>query len=388
VSARSEPQVNIEPLSADGESSKLTVLIIGPTPPPFNGMSVATELVLKALGSSVSTIHLDTADRRGLSNLGKLDLMNVVLALYHGLKYLWLLLFKRPKVVYVPIAQATLPFLRDCLFLVPARLLRKKLVVHLHGGHFGTFYQGASPAMRGIIRFALGRADLAIVLGSSLVGAFAGVIPADRIRVVPNGIPDHFQGLSKSAPSAGTGKILFLSTLMREKGTLDLLAAIPRVRERIPDVHVSFAGEWFRIEDRDAAQKLVTDLSLESCTRFLGPVAPPFKYDLLKDADLFVMPTRYKNEGHPYVILEAMSAGLPVISTNAGCISETVIDRVTGFVVEAGNTEALADKITVLLEDDVLRRKMAEASRKRFLEFYTFARFSRDMEGIFAELGS
>jgi glycosyltransferase involved in cell wall biosynthesis len=351
-------------------------------------MSVATELVLDALRDTVSIIHLDTADRRDLSNVGKLDVVNVLLAVYHGLKYLSLLVLKQPEVVYVPIAQATLPFLRDCLFLIPARILRKKLVVHLHGGHFGSFYQAAGPVMRAIIRYALGRTDLAIVLGSSLVGAFAGVIPQSRIRVIPNGIPDHFQGLAQRIPNGHRHTVLFLSTLMREKGTLDLLAAVPSIRERVPDVQVVFAGEWFRPEDKEAARRMVSEFGLESCTRFLGPVAPPLKYDLFRHADLFVMPTSYQNEGHPYVILEAMSASLPVVSTNAGCIPLTVIDKVNGFLVETGSKEKLAEKVTLLLEDESLRERMAEASRKRFLELYTFGRFSQDIEGIFAELAS
>src|SRR6266849_5885256 len=105
---------------------KPRVLIIGPSPPPYNGMSIATELVLNAVRDEVSAVHLDTADRRGLSNVGKLDMVNILLAVYHGIKFLWLVTVKRPDIVYVQIAQDWLAFLRDCLFLVPARLLRKK----------------------------------------------------------------------------------------------------------------------------------------------------------------------------------------------------------------------------------------------------------------------
>src|SRR5580704_1184334 len=192
-------------------ASKPKVLIIGSTPPPYNGMSVATELVLNALEDKFCVIHLDTADRRDLSNIGRIDLQNVVLAAYHGFKCLWLLLLKNPKIVYVQIAQDQLAFLRDSLFLIPARLLGKKVIVHLHGGHFATFYRSASASTQRLIRYCLGRTARAIVLGRSLEGMFEGILPAERIRIIPNGIPDSF---NDRRPSPGNGHrltVLFLS---------------------------------------------------------------------------------------------------------------------------------------------------------------------------------
>src|SRR5579859_620485 len=133
-------------------------------------MSVATELVLKALGNEFCVIHLDLADRRPLSNVGRIDVQNLLLAAHHGVKFLWLLIRRRPDVVYMPVAQDKVAFLRDSLFLIPARLLRKTVVVHLHGGYFATFYRSASPWMKKLVRFCLGRSARAIVLGKSLRG--------------------------------------------------------------------------------------------------------------------------------------------------------------------------------------------------------------------------
>lgn len=363
-------------------ASKPKVLIIGPTPPPYNGMSVATVLVLNALKDEFGVIHLDTADRRGLSNIGRIDLRNILLAAYHGFKYLWLLLLKNPKIVYVQIAQDRLAFLRDSLFLIPARLLGKRVIVHLHGGYFATFYRSASARTQSLIRYCLGRSARAIVLGTSLGDMFEGILPRDRVRVIPNGIPDHF-GERLCDLSNGHRTILYLSTLMKEKGVLDVLGALPTIAQRVPNVRAVFAGEWLRAEDQQAAQDIVRELKLESRVAFIGPVAPPRKYEVLREADLFVMPTYYKNEGQPFVILEAMSAGLPVVSSSAGCIPETVIDGVNGFIVEAGNGEAFADRVASLLTNDDLRRRMGEASRRRFLEQYTLDRFSAQMKDLF-----
>jgi glycosyltransferase involved in cell wall biosynthesis len=366
--------------------TKQSILIIGPTAPPYNGMSVATELVLGATRDELETIHLDTADRRDLSNVGRIDFVNVWLAMRQAVRYLWLLCFRRPSIVYVPIAQDRLPFLRDCLFLIPARIFHRKVIVHLHGGHFGKFYQNSSRAMRIVIRYALGRAHRAVVLGKALDNVFDGIIPRDRVRVIPNGIPDNYTECSTAIPKGDRPTILSLGTLMREKGTMDLLEALPSVVKQIPDVRVIFAGEWYRSEERSKAAEIIKENGLESHTEFIGPVAPPRKFDILKRSAAFVMPTNYKYEGHPYVILEAMSAALPVISTRVACIPETVVDGETGFILEPGDNEELARKLVLLLGNEEVRKKMGCASRKRFLEFYTFDRFSDRLKSVFKEL--
>jgi glycosyltransferase involved in cell wall biosynthesis len=364
-------------------AGKPKVLIIGPSPPPYNGMSVATELLLNALGDEFCVMHLDTADRRGLSNVGRIDFRNVLLAAYHGFKYLLLLLLKNPKIVYVQIAQDQLAFLRDSLFLIPARLLGKKVIVHLHGGHFATFYRSASASTRRLIRYCLGRTARAIVLGRSLEGMFEGILPAERIRIIPNGIPDYFGDERCCVGDRHRSTVLFLSTLMREKGTLDVIAALPSIAERIPDVQAIFAGEWYRPEDRCVAQETINSLGLAAHVKFVGTVSPPFKHDLLSRADVFVLPSY--NEGQPYAVLEAMAAGLPVISSGVGCIPETVIDGENGFILKPGNKEALVAKLALLLGDHDLRKKMGEASRRRFLENYRFDRFAGDIGQVFKE---
>jgi glycosyltransferase involved in cell wall biosynthesis len=362
-----------------------TALIIGPTAPPHNGMTRATELVLKALGGGEgAVVHLDTADRRGLSNVGKFDFGNLYLAARHGAQFLRLLLSKRPRVVYVPIAQAWLPFLRDCLFLVPARVFGRKVIVHLHGGHFGRFYAETSPLMRWIIRFALGDAACSLVLGKNVEGAFEGILPAEKIRVVPNGIPDIFPGGAACGQRNRSPVLLYLSGLDAQKGTLDLLRALSKVRERVGELRVIFAGEWFSQAGKESADRLIGELGLERVLEFVGPVGTERKRELLRQADLFILPSL--NEGQPYAILEAMCAELPVVTTSVGCIPEMIRNGVEGFLITPGDIEALADRIAQLLADEGLREKMGLAGRERFLERYSYERFAEDIKAVFAEV--
>jgi glycosyltransferase involved in cell wall biosynthesis len=359
------------------------VIVIGPSPPPFNGMSIATHLVLDGLREKFEIYHLDTADRRGLTNIGKVDFTNVYLAFRHGWTYLRALITFRPRLIYVPISQSALPFVRDCLFLVPARLLGKRVVVHLHGSDFRHFYTAQPWWFRWLVRFALGESRKAIVLGGALSGMFQGVLPAEAVSVVSNGIPDFAADSNSSAMGCEPQTVLFISTLMREKGVLDLINSIPLVVKRFRDCRFVFAGEWLRAAEEREAKSVIAAHDLENHVRFMGPVGPAVKQQLLKAASVFVLPSYH--EGQPFAILEALCAGLPVIATDVGCVAESVIDGRNGFIVRQGEPESIADRIMILLSDPVRQKRMGAASRDVYLSQHKAEVFLSGLSSVWTE---
>src|SRR3989344_404090 len=113
------------------------ILFLGPKPPPFMGPTVATENLLRSrLGEYFDLIHLDTSDHRDLSTLAAIDFGNVSLALKHYCMMFWLIATKWPRLVYIPISQTTIGYLRDSVFILIAALFRRKVVCHLRGGDF------------------------------------------------------------------------------------------------------------------------------------------------------------------------------------------------------------------------------------------------------------
>lgn len=365
-----------------------TVVVVGPSPPPINGMSVATEYVCGMLGrGAYRVVHLDTADRRGLGNVGKLDFGNVVLALRHGARFARLLLANRGAIVYVPIAQNTMGFLRDCLFLLPSRLLRRRTVIHLHGSAFAEFYKTSSRVMRALVRLALAKVARAIVLGESTAGIFDGILPRDRIRVVPNGIEDLFAGreLGKLGTSDQPFTVLYLSALTEGKGFLDLLDAAALLGEPGGSVKIKLAGELVSQSARRRSVEFVARLPSHVEVEFLGPVGLEDKVALLQAADVFVFPPR-QAEGLPYSILEAMCAGLPVVTTDSGCIAEVIRDGQEGFVLQRGRVDLLADALERLRMNRELRLQMGQRARERWRREYSIGEWEERMLAVFSEL--
>jgi glycosyltransferase involved in cell wall biosynthesis len=98
---------------------------------------------------------------------------------------------------------------------------------------------------------------------------------------------------------------------------------------------------------------------------------------VFKESDIFTLPTYYQSECFPLVNLEAMQHSLPIISTSEGGVPDIVIDGVNGFLVPQQNSEALADKLEILIKDPELRIKMGLAGKKIYKEKFTLEIFEK-----------
>jgi len=369
--------------------SKTRIVIIGPTPPPYNGMSVVTDNLLKSdLRNHFDIISLDTADRRGLTNVGRLDFNNIVLALKHGLQLLGILVTRHPNIVYVCIAQNTLGYLRDSLFLVPALLTRHKVVAHLHGSDFRRFYERMSFAMKWLVRWTLSRVDKMIVLGSSLKELFKGIVPDDRIAVISNGIkPIAYENKEyQKHIDHKQYRILYLGTLKKNKGFIEFVKSIPIILKKVPSARFMLVGEHCYPKEMQEADEFIRSNQLTDVIELPGVLVENNKETMLLNADVFVFPP-IAAEGQPLVILEAMAAGLPIIATPQGAIPDMVIDGVNGFIVPPGNPAAIAEKVILLLKDAPLRLRMGEDSHDIFLKRFTLDRWREDMKNMFFQVG-
>ena len=110
--------------------------------------------------------------------------------------------------------------------------------------------------------------------------------------------------------------------------------------------------------------------------QILPPASGEEKLRFYEEANIFVFPPRAP-EGHPWVIVEAMAAGLPIISTDQGAITESVINGINGFIVDTKNPSQIAEKLEYLINHPEIREKMGRESRRLYEENYT--------EGIMVE---
>jgi glycosyltransferase involved in cell wall biosynthesis len=127
--------------------------------------------------------------------------------------------------------------------------------------------------------------------------------------------------------------------------------------------------------ERTGIQNLVRQRGLEPFVRFLGLRTDVGR--LLQAGDLVLLSSI--SEGIPLTLIEAMAAGLPVVSTNVGGVGEVVEDGRTGLLAPAGDDAALAEKILRLADSPELRRQMGQFGRKRAQMHGLYLRLYQEM---------
>jgi glycosyltransferase involved in cell wall biosynthesis len=353
--------------AADGDQGQAgRLIVIGPLPPPHHGVSVSTSLVLAnpELRRRFAVEHLNTSDSRSLRNVGRWGLWNALLAI-SAVTRLILRLRGGRGLVYLPISQGLPGLARDTLFINLAALRGWKVAAHLRGSELGDVYRRQSLPIRHWLRFTSRRLDSMAVLGESLRTILDDLVPADRVAVVPNGTPDP--GPPSDDPRRErTG--IYLSNFRERKGTIQAMEAALIVVRKEPSARFIFVGDC---PDPSLAQTIRGLADTAGRRIELRPAASSLEVrELLASASFLLFPPAGP-EGQPRVVLEAMAAGLPVVSTDRGAIRETVGDQVAGYVLPDPVPSELADRMLRLLRDEPLRAEMSKAARARYLERFT-----------------
>jgi glycosyltransferase involved in cell wall biosynthesis len=233
-----------------------------------------------------------------------------------------------------------------------------------------------------------------VILGEGLREMFRfAPEAAAKLTVVPNGLPRD--GWTAPAPKRRREgqplRLLYLSNLVETKGYLELVEACAILRGRGLDAHVDLVGQFLTSPDdrvvRSAAhaeqllEQRIEALGLRDAVTYHGRAVGEAKRTLLEGADVFVLPTRYRFEGQPISIIEALAAALPVVSTRYRAIPDLVTDGGSGVLLDAPEPAALADAVERLAQPDTYAAASAVAWQAARTEF-TAERFLTRMREV------
>ena len=190
-------------------------------------------------------------------------------------------------------------------------------------------------------------------------------IDSRKISTVYNGVD-----LSAFKPAAGIGMnireahqikdrdkvILFLSHVTKQKGVDMAIRAFAEIRRKKSNLKLMIVGDgdYFL-----KAKRLVRQLKMDLHVFFSGAVEHKWIPNYINAGDILLFPT-IRKEGFPFVIIEAMACGKPIVATKIGGNIEALDDGRTGVLIEAGNLNETVKSLEKLLDDDELSRQLGQ----------------------------
>ncbi|HJR74843.1 MAG TPA: glycosyltransferase family 4 protein [Luteimonas sp.] len=242
-----------------------------------------------------------------------------------------------------------------------ARLARKPVATTLRGDDVASAKK--SVFSRWVLGAAVGGSDAVVCVSDAMLEELKQLYPrsAQKMSVCRNGVDEDYLRVRSSAGDPAVLRVLAVGSAIRRKGFDVLISAMGAIG-RAPILSVKIVGDGPEREELAArAEKLGVDSRLV----FSGAVPPQEVLELLADADVFVLTSR--SEGRPNVVLEALAAGVPVISTDLPGVRGLVEHGVNGWLFPVDDYEALAKNLREASDNRELLRAMGRNARARIL---------------------
>ena len=274
-----------------------------------------------------------------------------------------------------------------------ARGDRPPIVVHTFHGHVlrGYFGRVMTFGFRRLERW-LARMTTSLVAVSPEVRddlVSLGVAPAEKFSVVRLGIDLERRVDNDDTQRRETRRVMglrqeafvvgWVGRMTAVKDTDTVVLALKKLLERDVDAYAVLVGDG---PDREHLERYAHELGVIKRCLFLGYQEDVARfYDAI---DVLVLPSI--NEGTPVSVIEALAAGRPAVATRVGGVPDVVRDGVDGFLVDPGDSDALASRLAELAADPERRASMGAAGRARVVERYAVDRLVDDVDTLYREL--
>lgn len=353
-----------------------SICIIGQFPPPIHGLSKAIETLYNSHLKNKYLFH-------------KIDITNNK----NIFKNLWKILISRNDLYYFTISQTKGGNWRDLLILKLIEYKKKKCIIHLHGGYYRQLIEKDCGNLQRRLNYSLiKKLDGCIVLGNMLQSIFKDMIDNSKIFTVPNCVDNEYllpKNLIKekinNIENNATLHILYLSNFIESKGFKDVLNLAVIAKNAKKNLHFHFAGKFYKEEDHIFTQNFIQQNQLQEYVTFHGIVSGKNKNELLQQCHIFILPTRYPNEGQPISILEAMGNAMNIITTNHAGIPDITKDKVNGLVVDKNNINLneIYDYIQYLNQNRNVLQSIASTNYQTAITQYTEAQYISNLDRVF-----
>ena len=316
----------------DSKTGMKKIFFIGSFPPPHTGLSAATEAIYdRVQAMEIPVIKTDTSPpdlRAGMFRLRRIP--KILFAWFRLLISGW------KEILYLPLS-GRLGQIYDIVTVGLARIMGMKIFLH----HHSTAYLDQKRLITKVLFAVAGNNAVHIALCETMQNALVQKYKRERVILLSN--LALFPSLESKAERKKCKTIGFLSNITAEKGGFEIVRLANAIKDQYLPLQVVIAGPSLEPTLTQALQDGVHDDILD----WRGAIYNKEKEQFWNDIDVFIFPTKYRNEAEPLVVWEALSFGVPVIVYKRGCISNQVGQA--GIIIEQEND--FVDNTLKMLEE-------------------------------------
>lgn len=350
----------------------------------FGGVVNFVATLKKNIRNSFEPVQFTIGRRKGRIGI----LMRPIVPLVDAIRLIFLVRRERFDAFHVNPSLNYSSLLRDGMFMLVLRLAGvHNVIVSFHGWDEPVERRITnSRFLLWMFRCLFGYAEYTLVLAGTFQDWLVGVAGFDphRVRLFTTMFDDVEFGRDLDDLIRDDYCVLFLSRLVREKGIYELVDAFCILSREFPKLRLVIAGTG--PEDHRLLE-YVSKSGITERVTFTGYVRGVDKVRIMKQAGMFVFPTYY-GEGCPVSLLEAMAAGLPLITTPVGGIPHIVKDPENGLLLGEVTPESIGMAMRRLLNNRELSESMRRTNTREAWEYYSAPVVARQFEKLYAGVSS
>lgn len=273
-------------------------------------------------------------------------------------------------------------FFRKLFIIKINNMFHIKSILHLHGSEFEVFYESSCFIVKKLIKNIFDSSDYVIVLGESWKRVIENISSNKNIKIFNNSVKTTNKIVKWNNEEV---RVLFLGVLLKRKGIYELIDGIKILRDdnSIENKNIKFILAGSGPEEKEI-KSLIKNYKLESFVEMVGWINDNEKEEFISSSQIFILPSY--NEGLPMAILEAMSYGVPVISTDVGSISEVVINDYTGVLIKKSDSKLISEAIKELIKDKKIWEKYSHSCKKIINDKFNDEEYFKDIYNLYSKL--
>ena len=335
------------------------------TPPPYGGGEIVNEYLIKYWGKSQFIVALSNKNA-SKSSQGKLNYQNLFYSIKNIIHIHRILSKSKPKIIFIGLSKSLIPYLRDVIILIIARIKDIGVIGDLHGMGFNMNINN-NIISKSIFNWSINKYQAIRFLSHSIKNHVRQSGFNGRCYVIDNGISKSKDSFSKTYSPLEKISLFYFGAISKSKGIEICLKLILKLKDNNINYKFTVIGEFVDTSTRIFVKEFIEQNDLSQFVKLEGRLLDSEKFDCISDQHLLLHASKW--DGQPLTVLESMSFGIPSIVSDVGALPETVQNGITGFVVTDFQSEAYNYIIAIItgkISYDRLSQQCVEVFNKRF----------------------